>query len=78
MIVSYGGHGGDKCAAQLGQVCEGLHMALIPTAVGLTLPREMIEANARRYRPGDPVRHPPAPTCADAFAEFAAARQPTT
>ena len=26
MIVTYGGHGGDKCAEQLRQVCEGLHM----------------------------------------------------
>jgi NAD(P)H-dependent FMN reductase len=77
MIVSYGGHGGDKCAAQLSQVCQGLHMALIPTRVGLTLPRSLIEANAGDVEPatqfashlGDLRR---------AFSELDTARQPTT
>jgi NAD(P)H-dependent FMN reductase len=46
MLVTYGGHGGDKCAAQLTQVCQALRMALIPTQVGLNLARERIEANA--------------------------------
>jgi len=51
MIVSYGGHGGGRCAEQLQQVCEGLHMALIPTKVGLVLARERIEANAGEVDP---------------------------
>jgi NAD(P)H-dependent FMN reductase len=43
VIVSYGGHGGGKCAAQLKQVCEGLKMKVIPTMPGITLPRAVIE-----------------------------------
>ncbi|WP_304168649.1 NADPH-dependent FMN reductase [Phenylobacterium aquaticum] len=45
MIVTYGGQGGDKCSAQLEQVCQGLHMRPVPTRPGLRLPRERIEAN---------------------------------
>lgn len=43
LIVTYGGHGGGKCAAQLQQVCEGLKMKVIPTMPGITLPRAVIE-----------------------------------
>ncbi len=43
LIVTYGGHGGDKCAAQLRQVAEGLKMRLVSIMPGLTLTREMIE-----------------------------------
>jgi NAD(P)H-dependent FMN reductase len=42
-IVSYGGHGGDKCAAQLRQVTEGLKMRTVATMPGIKLSREMIE-----------------------------------
>ncbi len=42
IIVSYGGHGGDKCAAQLKQVAEGLKMRLVSTMPRITLTREMI------------------------------------
>lgn len=45
MIVTYGGHGGGKCGAQLRQVLEGLKMRSVETAPGLSLPRERIEAN---------------------------------
>ena len=51
LIVTSGGHGGGRCAEQLQQVCEGLHMALIPTKVGLILPRAHIEANAGEIDP---------------------------
>lgn len=51
MIVTYGGHGGDRCAAQLQQVCEGLHMAPLPTRPGLTLSSERIEANSGEIDP---------------------------
>lgn len=43
LIVTYGGHGGGKCAAQLKQVAEGLDMRLVPTMPALTLTRAMIE-----------------------------------
>jgi len=43
IIVSYGGHGGDKSAAQLKQVAEGLKMRPVPTMPAITLTREMIQ-----------------------------------
>lgn len=43
MIVSYGGHGGGKAAAQLRQVAEGLKMRPVTTMPALTLARETIE-----------------------------------
>jgi NAD(P)H-dependent FMN reductase len=43
IIVTYGGHGGNKCAAQLQQVSEGLHMRPVPTMPQITLSRFMIE-----------------------------------
>ena len=46
MIVSYGGHGGGKCAAQLRQVAEGLKMRIAAVSPGLTLSRAMIEGGA--------------------------------
>jgi NAD(P)H-dependent FMN reductase len=52
VIVSYGGHGGDKCAAQLRQVAEGMKMRPVTTMPGLTLTRRMIESSA----PADPER----------------------
>jgi NAD(P)H-dependent FMN reductase len=42
IIVSYGGHGGDKCAAQLRQVAEGLKMRPVATMPAIELTREMI------------------------------------
>jgi NAD(P)H-dependent FMN reductase len=51
MIVSYGGHGGAKCADQLRQVLEGLKMNVTPTMPGFTLARERIEANAGEIDP---------------------------
>src|ERR1700722_7931287 len=41
MIVSYGGHGGEKCAAQLRQVAEGLKLRPVPTMPAITLTRDM-------------------------------------
>jgi len=51
MIVTYGGHGGGRCAEQLQQVCEGLHMAPVSTRTGLVLARHRIEANAGEVDP---------------------------
>lgn len=38
MIVSYGGHGGVKAAAQLKQVLEGVRMRVVGTMPALTFP----------------------------------------
>jgi NAD(P)H-dependent FMN reductase len=43
VIVTYGGQGGGKCAAQLRQVMEGLHMRPLATMPQITLSRFMIE-----------------------------------
>jgi NAD(P)H-dependent FMN reductase len=45
LIVSYGSRGGGKCAAQLQQVLQGLHMKPVGR-VGLKISRDRIEANA--------------------------------
>ncbi len=51
MIVTYGSHGGGKCAAQLRQVLDGLHMKPVATMVGFKLPRPHIEANTGTIDP---------------------------
>ena len=51
VIVSYGGHGGTKCAAQLRQVTEAVHMRPMPTMPAITLPGEVI-----RGAPLDPAK----------------------
>ena len=45
MIVSYGGHGGGKCAVQLREVLTGLKMRLANTMPALQLSHERIEAD---------------------------------
>jgi NAD(P)H-dependent FMN reductase len=45
LIVTYGGHGGGKCAAQLRQVLECLEMRVAPAMPGLKLSRAQIEAD---------------------------------
>jgi NAD(P)H-dependent FMN reductase len=42
VIVTYGGHGGTKCAAQLRQVAEAVEMRPTPTMPAITLTRQMI------------------------------------
>ena len=51
MIVTYGGHSGDKCAKQLCQVLHGLRMKPIRTMPGLKLSRAHIEANSGTIDP---------------------------
>lgn len=51
VIVTYGGHGGGKCAAQLRQVLDGLKMNPVPTMPGFRLARERIEANTGVIEP---------------------------
>ena len=50
-IVSYGGHGGTKCAAQLRQVAEGLDMKPVATMPGVVISHEMM-----RGGPMDPEK----------------------
>lgn len=42
VIVTYGGHAGTKCAAQLRQVAEAVHLHPVATMPAITLTREMI------------------------------------
>jgi len=42
VIVTYGGHGGVKCAAQLRQVAAAVHMRPTATMPAITLTREMM------------------------------------
>ena len=51
VIVTYGGHGGDKCAQQLRQVVAGLNMRPVETMPGLKLARALIEANSGALQP---------------------------
>ncbi len=51
MIVTYGGHGGGKCAEQLRQVCEALHMKLVAPMPAFQLSRARIEANSGEIDP---------------------------
>lgn len=46
VIVTYGGHGGSKCAEQLRQVVEAVHMRPVATMPGIKLSREMIGGGA--------------------------------
>ena len=45
LIVTYGGHGGDKCAAQLRDVLSAIGLKLTDAMPGLHLPQERIVAN---------------------------------
>lgn len=51
LIVSYGGHGGGKCASQLNQVLTGMKMHPLHTMPGLTLAQTFIEAGANDLVP---------------------------
>lgn len=51
LIITYGGHGGGRCAAQLRQVLEALRMKPVSTMPALMLPRARIEANAGEADP---------------------------
>jgi NAD(P)H-dependent FMN reductase len=71
VIVSYGFHGGDKCAAQLRQVLQGLRMRPAPTMPALSLPEGLKAVGASL---GDPALlfADAAPSVRQAFAELAA------
>lgn len=75
VITAYGSRGGNKCAAQLREVLEGLRMRPIPTMPGLKLARDRIEANTGQI---DRLQDFAAalPELDQAFAELAAALAP--
>jgi NAD(P)H-dependent FMN reductase len=52
-IVSYGGHGGGKCGAQLLEVLNGLKLRMVATRPELPLPRALIEANTGKIDAAD-------------------------
>lgn len=52
VIVTYGGHGGDKCAEQLRQVASGLELRPVATLPAITVAREAIE-NDKPQSPED-------------------------
>ena len=47
MLVTYGGHGGGKCASQLKEVMEGGLKMRVVSAVEITLPEEYIRKGRR-------------------------------
>jgi NAD(P)H-dependent FMN reductase len=58
LLVTYGGHGGDKCAKQLRAVAKGLNMKTVWTSPALTITRAQIlgapfdaERDLKRYVP---------------------------
>lgn len=72
LIVTYGGHGGGKCAEQLRQVLDGLKMRPVADMPGLTLARAQIEANAGTIDPATAFAAQ-VPALRQAFAALAAA-----
>ena len=79
MIVTYGGHGGGKCAAQLRQVLKGLKMKPVATMPALTLAHDRIKANTGEIEPAV-VFARQRPKLEKAFTQLAAAldRKPAT
>ncbi|WP_274380826.1 NADPH-dependent FMN reductase [Dyella acidiphila] len=68
-IISYGGHGGTKCAEQLRQVGAGLKMRMVATAPALTLPEEVIRQHVALDPAKDLAVH--VDSIKQAFAELA-------
>lgn len=69
VIVTYGGHGGDKCARQLRQVLKGLKMKPVATMPGFRLSHDRIKANTGAIDPATEfAKH--GKTLSRAFAEL--------
>ncbi len=47
LIITYGGHGGEKCNLQLKQVCSGLKMRVVDDSLCITLPGDYIRGDVR-------------------------------
>jgi NAD(P)H-dependent FMN reductase len=56
-IISYGGHGGGKCAKQLRQVAGSVKMRVVPTAPGIVLSDAVIREGAPVECERDFARH---------------------
>ncbi|KIP11365.1 hypothetical protein PHLGIDRAFT_99501 [Phlebiopsis gigantea 11061_1 CR5-6] len=52
-IVAFGGHGGNKCAAQLQTVFNQVKMRVVPEPVCITLPRSYITGGDRVAKDGE-------------------------
>ena len=51
MIVSYGGHGGEKAAGQLRQVLQGVRMSVAETMPALSFPSKETLVHATKGEP---------------------------
>jgi len=56
LIVTYGTHGGGRCAAQLRDVLGGMKLRLTEAMPGLKLARERVEANDGEVAPHEDFR----------------------
>ena len=52
-VVAFGGHGGNKCAAQLQTVFNQVKMRVVPESVCITLPRSYITGEDRVPKDGE-------------------------
>lgn len=68
-IISYGGHGGGKCAEQLRQVAAGLKMGMVATSPALTLSDDVIRDGLALHPATDLASH--ADTIKQALEELA-------
>jgi NAD(P)H-dependent FMN reductase len=68
-ILSYGGHGGGKCAEQLKQIAGAVKMRVVPTMPGIILPDAVIREGAS-FEPEHDFRQY-LPSIQNAFAELA-------
>ena len=57
VIITYGGHGGDKCGRQLRQVLKSLKMRPVSAMPRLKLTRERIKANTGMIEPAEEFVH---------------------
>lgn len=58
-IITYGGHGGTKCAAQLRQVAEAVKMRVVPTMPAICLSDDVIRRGAPVHPEPDFEAHLP-------------------
>jgi NAD(P)H-dependent FMN reductase len=69
VILTYGGHGGTKCAEQLKQVAAAVKLRLVPTTPALVLPETVIREGAALEPSRDLNQH--VASVQSAFAELA-------
>jgi NAD(P)H-dependent FMN reductase len=69
VIVTYGGHGGTKCAEQLRQVAAAVKLRLVPTSPAIILPDAVIREGAACDPDRDFAAH--VPSIKDALTELA-------